>query len=171
VTRHDCASPTGSRHHRMTQFRRCPRPRGALLALVTTISIAVGAGGCGGAQSRATTESPPAYVTAAPSREQQLVSAGATLIVSDGCSACHLTAGFRKLAPSFETLAGHRVTLTDGKRVLVDQAQIREALHSPDTIAIRGYDRSLMVDALRKAHPSNGEIAALAAFIEQVGPE
>ena len=142
-----------------------------MLALTATISLAAGAGGCGGTRSRATSASIPAYVTAPLSNEQQLIGAGATLIVADGCSACHLTASFGRLAPSFESLAGHRVTLTDGRRVIVDEAQIREALRSPSTIAIKGYDRSLMVEALRRAHPSTADIAALAAFIEQIGPE
>ena len=172
MTRHD-APPSGSREacDRATRLSRRERARVRLLALAVTVLLSAGACGCGSTGSRTTSASIPAYVTAPPSHEQQLISTGATLIVSDGCAACHLTASSRRLAPSFESLAGHPVMLTDGRRVIVDEAQIREALRHPGTIAIKGYNRSVMIEAVRKAHPSPADIAALAAFVEQVGPE
>lgn len=147
----------------------CPNHRRAWLLAPVAVSLCLA--GCGA--SRATTSSVPAYVTEAPTHEQQLVTAGARFVVADGCSACHLLASARRFAPSFTSLAGHRVTLSDGRRVLVDEAFVREALRAPGANAMRGYAAAPMIDAVRRAklgeHPH--QIEALAAFIEQVGAE
>jgi hypothetical protein len=139
----------------------------ALLALA-------GCGSSGGADGgTAHSASVPAYVTEAPTREQQLVTAGARFVVADGCAACHLPAAGARRAPSFTSLAGHRVTLDDGRRVLVDEAFVREALRRPGANVMKGYAAAPMIAAVRRAklagHPR--QIEALAAFIEQIGPE
>lgn len=121
----------------------------------------------------APTSNEPSYVSEPFTHQQQLIEQGARLVVTDGCSACHLTPAGRRIAPSFANLAGHRVTLTDGRRVLVDEHLLREALRNPDHIQIKGYDAALMREAITHlrlaSHPH--QIAALAAFIEQIGPE
>ena len=56
--------------------------------------------------------------------------------------------------------------------MLVDERFLREALHDPERDRLKGYAPELMRKAtmrLRLASPQ--EIAALAAFIEQIGPE
>lgn len=129
--------------------------------------------GCGSGAGPAHSASVPAYVTEPPTHEQQLVTAGARLVVADGCSACHLLASASRLAPGFTSLAGHRVTLSDGRRVLVDEAFVREALRQPGAHVMKGYDAAPMIAAVRRAklaeHPH--QIEELAAFIEQIGPE
>jgi cytochrome c5 len=133
--------------------------------------------GCG--TNRATTSEPslaatePSYVSEPFTHEQQLVEQGARLVVTDGCSACHLSPAGHRIAPSFASFAGHRVTLTDGRRVVVNERFVREALEHPGLTTIKGYDPSLMLEALRRRHlPSHPQqIEALAAFIEQIGPE
>jgi hypothetical protein len=133
--------------------------------------------GCGGGGSSSSTGSRPSnipsYVLEPFSHEQRLVEQGAHLVVSDGCAACHLSAKGKAIAPSFASLAGHRVTLTDGRTVLVEERFLREALLDPRSTLIAGYDPAPMLAALRRlrlaSEPQN--VAALAAFIEQVGPE
>jgi hypothetical protein len=133
--------------------------------------------GCGASGKTSSQGSPvatePAYVSEPFTHQQQLVEQGARLIVSDGCSACHLEAAGRRLAPSFASFAGHRVTLTDGNHVLVDEHFLREALRHPGRTQIKGYDPALMRRAIAHlnlaSHPR--QVAALAAFIEQIGPE
>jgi len=133
--------------------------------------------GCGGGGSSSSngsrSSSIPSYVLEPFSHEQRLVQQGARLVVSDGCSACHLSAKGKAIAPSFASLAGHRVTLTDGRKVLVEERFLREALLDPRRTLIEGYDPTPMLAALRRlrlaSEPQN--VAALAAFIEQVGPE
>jgi hypothetical protein len=143
---------------------------GALAAMA--LLAPAGCGTSGGA-SGASTRSVPSYVTEPPTHEQQLVERGAPLIVADGCAACHLLASGRRIAPSFTSLAGHRVTLADGRRVLVDERFLREALRRPAALAITAYDAAPMIAAVKRAHLANDPraVEALAAFIEQVGPE
>ena len=115
----------------------------------------------------------PAYLTEPVTPKQRLIGRGARLIVDDGCAACHLTAAGRGIAPSFDHFAGHRVTLADGRRVLVDEHFLREALLDPGVSPIEGYDPEAMRAAVRRVRLSSkpGEVAALAAFIEEIGPE
>ena len=153
------------------------RPAVVLLIRVTAgllaATLLAGCSGSGHGNEAISSASPPSYVTTPFSHEQALVEAGASLIVSDGCSACHLSGAAGGAAPSFTHLAGHRVRLTDGRRLLVDEALIREALRRPASIVIAGYNSGPMVRAVERAglpaHPE--QIAELAAFIEQVGPE
>lgn len=146
---------------------------GLLFAAAALSLCGLAAGGCGdsAAGTARSTPSVPAYVEAPVTHEQQLVDTGARLILADKCSACHLTSAGRGIAPAFESLAGHRVTLTDGRSVTVDERQIAEALRAPSSIAIKGYDAALMVHALKRLRLTGGDIAALGAFIEQIGPE
>jgi hypothetical protein len=133
--------------------------------------------GCGsaGSSSGASSHAPsvPSYVTEPFSHEEQLVAQGASLVVADGCAACHLSAKGKPIAPSFASLAGHRVTLTDGRTVLVDERFLHEALLDPRRTLIKGYDPAPMLAALARLrlHSEPGQVDALAAFIEQVGPE
>lgn len=161
---------------------RAPRGLASRLAQVATFALAaplaaaalLALAGCGASGTRgASTERVPTYESEQPTHEQQLVERGAPLIVADGCAACHLLASARRIAPSFTSLAGHRVTLADGRRVLVDERVLREALRRPAAYAIKGYDAAPMIAAVRRAHlPSDPRaVEELAAFIEQVGPE
>ena len=145
----------------------------ALLASVLLTALS----GCGTGSSPGTgssrSASAPAYVTEPFTQQQQLVEQGARLVVADGCSACHLIAGKRSIAPSFSSFAGHHVTLTDGRTVLVDERFLREALLHPRNTQIKGYEPGPMLAALRRLHLAGkpGQVAALAAFIEQIGPQ
>jgi hypothetical protein len=149
---------------------------GATLGALASASLLALAGcGSGAASSsrRAGTSSTPAYVTEPFTHEQQLVEQGARLVVSDGCAACHLIASARGIAPSFSSFAGHRVKLAGGHSVVVDEAFVREGLLHPGANRLSGYDPTPMLVAVERldlaAH--TGQVAALAAFIEQVGPE
>jgi hypothetical protein len=122
---------------------------------------------------RAPQSSVPAYVTEPFTHEQQLIEQGARLVVSDGCSACHLTLSKPGVAPSFSSFAGHRVKLRDGRSVLVDERFLREGLLRPRGTILKGYDPAPMLAALARLHLDSQpqQVAALAAFIEQIGPE
>jgi cytochrome c5 len=141
--------------------------------LLCAIALALCGCATGTTQSAATTASVPAYVTEPFTPEQQLIEQGAPLIVADGCSACHLNATAHVSAPSFSSFAGHRVRLADGRSVLVDEHFLREGLLHPRANELQGYDPSPMLAALARLHLASKprQLAALAAFIEQVGPE
>jgi hypothetical protein len=118
-------------------------------------------------------KSVPSYVTEPFTPEQQLIEKGARLVVADGCSACHLTLSKPGVAPSFSSFAGHRVTLSGGRTLLVDEHFLREGLLHPRKFRLEGYDSGPMLAALTRLHLNRQprQVAALAAFIEQVGPE
>jgi hypothetical protein len=149
------------------------RPRGLLLASAIFIALS----GCGASKDTSAIDSPtppePQHAPEPFTRHQQLVEQGASLIVSDGCSACHLDKTTHDLGPSFTSFAGHDVTLADGRHVLVDEHFVREALLHPTKNPIAGYDPALMLSAIEHLHLSSrpGQVAALAVFIEQMGPE
>lgn len=145
----------------------------ALLAAALLISL-TGCGASGKSSSQDSQSSTaPAYASEPFTAQQRLIEQGAHLVVSDGCSACHLIATGRRIAPSFASFAGHPVTLTDGRRVIVNEKFVREALLHPDTPPIKGFNPAPMLQATKHlnlaAHPQ--QVAALAAFIEQIGPE
>jgi hypothetical protein len=105
--------------------------------------------------------------------EQQLVVQGARLVVADGCSACHLDRLKQSVSPSFASFAGHEVTLANGKRALVEEDFVREGLLHPGSHELKGYEPDPMLDALARLHLQTkpAQVDALAAFIEQIGPE
>jgi hypothetical protein len=149
----------------------------------TAVALAIGVialvlAGCGtsATSSRAGsshTSTEPAYVNEPFTHQQLLVEQGARLAVSYGCAACHLGAAGGGIAPSFASFAGHRVTLVDGRRVLVDEHFLRAGLLHPGDAEIKGYDPAPMLAAVRRLHLTGhpGQVAALTAFIEQIGPE
>jgi mono/diheme cytochrome c family protein len=150
-----------------------------LPAALTTLALA-GCGGAGGPAGGTSGTSAddgstrPAYVAAPFTHQQRLVEQGARLFVSDGCSACHaVDARHPRSGPSFAVLAGNTVTLRDGRRTLVDEAFLHAALTQPARAEVRGYVPAPMLAAVRRLglehNPS--AVAALAAFIEQIGPE
>jgi hypothetical protein len=150
----------------MTTFR-------ALLAGVLTLLLA-GCGASGTSSPRLSSQtSVPSYVTEPFTPEQQMIEKGARLVVADGCSSCHLTLSKPSIAPSFSSFAGHRVTLSNGRTVLVDEHFLREGLLHPRNFLLKGYDPAPMLAALDRLHLNRRpqQVAALAAFIEQVGPE
>ena len=145
----------------------------ALLASATIAALS----GCGSSTPRNTQAQLPSPETASAAEpftpHQRLIAQGAHLIVSNGCAACHLMRTGKDIGPSLASFAGHDVTLASGQRVLVDERFLREALHNPGKLPIRGYDPTPMVRAVERLHLSRQpqQIAALAAFIEQIGPE
>jgi len=157
----------------MTEHVR--RAAASLLAVASLLAL----WGCGtanaprGGETSATPPEPGS--TPEPfTHQQQLVVKGARLFVADGCSACHLANGAHGVGPSFEAFAGHRVTLADGRRALVDERFVRAALLDPRRESpIRGYDSAPMIASVERlrlgSHPQ--QVSELAAFIEQIGPE
>ena len=153
-----------------------PSPRrGRALAALLAGALVLALAGCAAGTSAshgAQQSAVPGYVTEPFSHQQRLIAQGAHLVVSDGCAACHLI-GSAATAPSFSHFAGHHVTQTDGHSVLVAEQFVRESLLDPRAHELRGYAPAPMLAALVRLHLSTQpqQVAALAAFIEQVGPD
>jgi hypothetical protein len=144
------------------------------IALVLAFVLAgCGASATSSSAGSSSTSTEPAYVKEPFTHQQLLVEQGARLAVSEGCTACHLDAAGRGIAPSFASFAGHRVTLVDSRRVLVDEHFLRAGLLHPESDELEGYDPAPMLAAIRRLHLAGhpGQVAALTAFIEQIGPE
>jgi hypothetical protein len=136
-------------------------------------ALVLAVAGCGSAGRAATGAGVPSYVTEPFSARQKLVAQGARLMVTDGCSVCHLIAARANRAPDFNSFAGHVVTLVDGRRVLVEEAYLQSSLLRPVPAELKGYDPAPMLRALARLHLAGQpqQVKALVAFIEQVGPE
>lgn len=144
-----------------------------MIALASA-SLLAGCGTSGSSSgARSSISNAPAYITAPFTHEEQLVEQGARLAVADGCTACHLMGKSQSVGPDFAGFAGHTVTLAEGRRVLVDEDFLREGLLHPDKAELKGYNPAPMLAAVRRLHLAGepGQVAALAAFIEQIGPE
>jgi hypothetical protein len=159
-----------------TKKKQSPTRSICVVALLTS-AILVALSGCGASKSTSSIDSPtppePQRAPEAFTHHQQLIEQGANLILSDGCSACHLDRTSQALGPNFTRFAGHVVTLADGHRALVDEHFVQEALLHPAKNPIAGYDPAIMLTATERLHLSSRpqQVAALAAFIEQLGPE
>jgi hypothetical protein len=166
-----------ARQHGLLGSSRTGRARA--LAVTALAALLAGAlGGCGASTPTAdaphvNTPTKPGYVTEPFTSEQKLVVQGARLVVTDGCAACHLDAKTPGIAPDFMTFAGHHVTLADGRSVLVNESFVRSGLLHPEADELKGYEPGPMIAAMVRLHLSEhpAQVAALAAFIEQVGPE
>ena len=66
-------------------------------------------------------------------------SAGAALLASKGCVACHSVNGQPGVAPTFKGLFNSKVTLVDGSEVQVDDAYLMESVKTPAAKVVRGY--------------------------------
>jgi len=143
--------------------------------LLTSVSV-ISLSACGASRPQGTqasvASSVPQYVSEPLTPKQQLIEQGGGLIVSDGCAACHLANAKQAIGPDFDRFAGHDVTLTDGRRVLADEHFLREGLRHPGNYAIEGYQPAPMLTAIQHLHLGSRpeQVAALIAFIEQIGP-
>jgi hypothetical protein len=163
----------GGERRELRVAARAQRASGLVLAFAVG---AVALAGCATSHPSAIQSATPAEPQYAPSplsNTEQLVAQGASLVVSDGCSACHLPRTGKALGPNFTSFAGHRVTLADGRRVLVGLPFLQAGLEHPESNEIAGYDPAPMLAAIRRTGLSHRPraLAALAAFIEQMGPE
>lgn len=150
--------------------------RVALVLLAGVLPLLTGCG-AGGSATTASVESaspPEPEVASDPlTLQERRVAQGARLAVSDGCTACHLNGGRRTVGPDFASFAGHRVALVDGRRVIVDAHFLTQGLVHPANNVVRGYLAGPMLDAMRRLRLEDNpaQIAALVAFIQQIGPE
>ena len=135
--------------------------RTVLPAAVLALALA----GCG-ATSRAAAPQPTL------DRVQQLVARGGDLYTADGCVGCHSLDGSRGVGPSFKSLAGSTVVLTDGRSRVATRAYLEQSIAAPDAQTVKGYPPHVMALAtgrLRLARHS-ADVRALVEFIETIGP-
>jgi len=168
------ASRTGAKGANRGYAANLRLQRVAVLLASVTVGALSGCGGSGTQTTQASLTSAETESAAEPfTPHQRVIAQGAHLIVSDGCAACHLMRTAHGIGLSLSSFAGHDVTLASGRRVLVDERFLREALRNPGRDPIRGYDPAPMIRAVARLQLNRRpqQIAALAAFIEEIGPE
>jgi cytochrome c oxidase subunit 2 len=60
-----------------------------------------------------------------------------------GCTSCHSVDGSRREGPTWKGLWGSEVTLTDGSRVVADEAYVRRAIEDPAAQVRQGFAPSM----------------------------
>ncbi|HVV85809.1 MAG TPA: cytochrome c oxidase subunit II [Kofleriaceae bacterium] len=68
-----------------------------------------------------------------------LASTGKDLAVRHGCLRCHTVDGTPHLAPSFRGLYHSEVVLSDGRRVVADEAYLTESMMDPQAALVAGF--------------------------------
>jgi cytochrome c oxidase subunit 2 len=71
--------------------------------------------------------------------EAALVERGRRVAAEKGCLRCHTIDGTPHIGPTFKGLYGSLETLTDGRRVLVDEAYITDSIVEPGRDVARGF--------------------------------
>lgn len=74
-------------------------------------------------------------------------SEGLTIMVNQGCTACHSSDGSKIVGPTYLGLYGsQQAVIRDGKEVTVtvDDDYIRRSIYDPDAEIVKGYPRGLM---------------------------
>lgn len=64
---------------------------------------------------------------------------GKALYTAKGCFACHSVDGSKLVGPSFKGLWGREEEMTDGQKVLVDEAYFIESVMKPTAKTVKGY--------------------------------
>jgi cytochrome c oxidase subunit 2 len=82
------------------------------------------------------------------------------------CSACH-QAGQSVLGPNLAGVPGSMIDLADGKRVLADDAYLRESILNPTAKIVRGF-QPLMPPF--QGRVSDEQLAQLLAYIKSLAP-
>ncbi len=76
---------------------------------------------------------------------------GQALLNSKGCLACHSVNGQPGIAPTFLKLYGKTETLTDGSRIEVDEAYLRESIQKPAAKVVQRFQPVMPVVPLTES--------------------
>lgn len=93
--------------------------------------------------SRGTSDVRPLVRGIAAGEAQSMSEIGRDVAARHGCLACHTLDGRRHVGPTWAGLYGRTVTLSDGSRVLADEAYLTESMMDPRAKIVQGF-QSLM---------------------------
>ncbi|MFM1767945.1 MAG: hypothetical protein RJA22_474 [Verrucomicrobiota bacterium] len=88
-----------------------------------------------------------------------------------GCLACHSTDGstLGKVGPSWKGLFGTRRALAGGKKVLADEAYLRESIRNPSAQVAAGFDKSDTGMPSYEGVLTGAQIEALVEYVKTLG--
>jgi cytochrome c oxidase subunit 2 len=105
-----------------------------------------------------------AWSTAQPEGDD-LAHQGAALFVSRGCSGCHSVSS-KVHAPKLAGIYGREVQLSDGRKVVADDAYLRDSILQPKRDIVAGYEPIMPSFA---GVLDDGEVQSLIAYIRAQG--
>jgi cytochrome c oxidase subunit 2 len=94
------------------------------------------------------------------------VETGRKIAEVKGCQSCHSVDGAKGIAPTWKSLYGSKVELTDGTTVVAGEAYLRESMTDPSAKTVKGFKEGLMATVIKPGSLSEAEVEALVAYIE-----
>jgi uncharacterized membrane protein len=88
---------------------------------------------------------------------------GSQLFVSQGCAACHQT-GSGQIAPDLHGVFGSIQILSDGSKVLADEAYLRTSITHPQNQIVKGYAAAMP----SYGHLTESQVTQLVAYIKSL---
>lgn len=88
---------------------------------------------------------------------------GEELVVEIGCVSCHTDAN-TDLAPTLVGIWGTEVELEDGRKVMVDEAYVRQSITDPQTDIVAGFDGRMPTFSLTES-----EVDRLVQYVRSLG--
>jgi len=85
---------------------------------------------------------------------------GEQLTLNNGCTACHGSNGEGGVGPAWKGLAGSEVVLSDGSKVVADDAYLTESIRDPSAMQVRGYS------VMPQNSLSDAEVQAVVTYIK-----
>lgn len=90
-----------------------------------------------------------------------LAAEGATLVRTEGCTACHGERGQGGVGPAWVGLHGSEVELDDGSVVMADDAYLARAITDPGAEQVAGYQVVMPENDL-----DDDQVAAIVAYLK-----
>ena len=103
--------------------------------------------------------------SADPSRGKTPVEFGEILYTKKGCIACHKVDATAGIGPTWKSIWGTTVELADGRKVLVDEAYVKESMMEPAADVVKGFPPIMPPF---KGVVSDKEADALVAYIQSL---
>ena len=92
---------------------------------------------------------------------------GQTVAKEQGCTNCHTPDGKKGIGPTWEGLAGSKVTLDDGTKVTADDAYLRNSILQPKNQVVDGYSSGMPI---YEGELSDAEVDDLIAYLHDLAP-
>ncbi len=103
-----------------------------------------------------------------PSGEPELsaaAAAGKSLAQTKGCASCHVFYGRDAAGPTWKDVYGNEVTLSDGSKVIADEAYLTRSIKDPWAQKVKGYGTIMPRNRL-----TDEEVASIVAYIKELSP-
>jgi cytochrome c oxidase subunit 2 len=99
-------------------------------------------------------------------RTDPLASKGAGLYKTKACASCHTVDGSTLVGPTWKGLYESEVQLSDGSKVIADEAYLRESMLKPSAKTVKDFQPGLMETVIKPDSLSVDEVDALVAYIK-----